>query len=350
MGGERAVIEDLESVHERLSAAELAGGGLLAASHVHRYELAAGLCQGARVLDVCCGTGYGSRLLAATAATVHGVDVAEEAVAAARDGVEPGERERVTFEAADAVAFLRAQPQGLYEAVVCFEGIEHVPDPEALIAELGRLAEGGARLVVSLPNSKGFEERNEFHVTDFGYEEMRALIARLPEPQVLEQRLAEASVIVPTGAGAEPATGRLEPVPDEAGWANHWIVTVNVPVAELRGASARITFAAAPQASAYMRSLEVANAELVRANARLARNWLGLHDASAASVLRRLSDKTADAEKWERIAGNNDWARAQLEQQLQARHHRAAEATHAFVSRLPGVPAARRVLRRLRSS
>jgi hypothetical protein len=179
---------------------------------------------------------------------------------------------------------------------------------------------------------------------------MRALIARLPEPQVLEQRLAEASVIAPADAGGEPVTGRLEAARDEAEWANHWIVTVNVPVEQLRGASTRITFAAAPQASAYMRALEEANAELLRANARLSRTWLGLHDAAAASVLRRLSDKTADAEKWERIAGNNDWARAQLERQLQTRHHRAAASAHAFVSGLPGVSAARRVWRRLRSS
>lgn len=349
MGGEHTVIEDLESVHERLSAADVAAGGLLAVSHTHRYEWAAVLCRGARVLDLCCGTGYGSGLLAATAATVHGVDVAEDAVAAARSGLEPGERERVTFEAADAVAFLRAQPQGRYDAVVCFEGIEHVPDPAALIAELGRLAEGGARLVVSLPNSKGFEERNEFHVSDFGYEEMRALIARLPEPQVLEQRLAEASVIAPAGAGGEPVSGRLEPVRDDAAWANHWIVTVNVPADELRGASAHVTFAAVPQASGYMRALEAANAELVRANARLARNWLGLHDASAASVLRRLADQSAAAEKWERIAGNNDWGRVQAERQLDTRLHRAVESAYGFASGLPGVSAARGVWRRLRS-
>lgn len=342
------MIGDLEAAHERLSATDVAAGGLLAVTHVHRYELAAGVCRG-RVLDLCCGTGYGSRVLAGTAATVHGVDVAEDAVAAARDALEPGERERVTFEEADAVAFLRSQPQGRYDAVVCFEGIEHVPDPEALIAELARLAESGARLVVSLPNSKGFEEENEFHVTDFGYEEMRALIARLPEPQVLEQRLAEASVIAPTGSGTEAVIGRLAPVQDEAEWANHWIVTVNVPAEHLRGASAHITFAAAPQASAYMRALEEANAELVRANARLARNWLGIHDASAASVLKRVTEMTAAAEKWEQIAANNDWARVLLERQLETRRHRAAEATHLFVGRLPGLPAARGLWRRLRS-
>lgn len=346
MGGEHTMIGDLEAAHERLSATDVAAGGLLAASHLHRYELAAGLCRG-RVLDLCCGTGYGSRVLAATATAVHGVDVAEDAVTAAREGLEPAERERVTFEAADALAFLRAQPQGHYDCVVCFEGIEHVPDPEALVAELGRLAEGGSRLVVSFPNSKGFEERNEFHVTDFGYEEMRALIAPLPEPAVLEQRLAEASVIAPTG-GAERVTGRIEPARDDAEWANHWIVAVNVPEAELREASARITFAAAPQASAYMRSLEEVNAELLRANARIARTWLGIHDASAASVIKRLDENTAAAEKWEEIAAHNDWARELLDRRLQTPHHRVADLAYGLVYRLPGRSTARKLRRRLR--
>ena len=89
--------------------------------------------------------------------------------------------------------------------------------------------------------------------------------------------------------------------------------------------------------------------ELVRANARLARNWLGLHDASAASVLRRLADQSAAAEKWERIAGNNDWGRVQAERQLDTRLHRAVESAYDFASGLPGVSVARGVWRRLRS-
>jgi 2-polyprenyl-3-methyl-5-hydroxy-6-metoxy-1,4-benzoquinol methylase len=348
VGGEQTVIGDHENVQERLSAREVAAGGLLAASHVHRYELAARVCRGA-VLDLCCGTGYGSRVLATTAATVHGVDVAEDAVAAARQELDGSERERMTFEVADALAFLRAQPQGRYDCVVCFEGVEHVPDPEALVTELARLAEAGARLLLSFPNSKGFEEENEFHVTDFGYEEMQALIAPLPEPVVLEQRLAEASVIAPPGWGDERATGRLEPAQDDGAWANHWIVTVNVAEEELSAASARITFAAAPQASAYMRELERVNAELYRTNTKLARGWLGIHDAAAASAHRRVIDMTAEAEKWKQIADNNDWGRRVAEQRLQTRRHRIAEAPYAFVTGLPGVPAALASWRRFRS-
>ena len=49
--------------------------------HVHRYLFAAQFCAGKIVLDVASGEGYGSNLLASSALTVIGVDVAEEAVA-----------------------------------------------------------------------------------------------------------------------------------------------------------------------------------------------------------------------------------------------------------------------------
>src|SRR5687768_15184340 len=48
--------------------------------HWHRYLFAAGFVAGKAVLDVACGEGYGSDLLARTAARVVGVDVAADAV------------------------------------------------------------------------------------------------------------------------------------------------------------------------------------------------------------------------------------------------------------------------------
>jgi len=347
VAGEPALSARDKGADERLTAADIAAGGLLAASHVHRYELAASLCGGARVLDLCCGTGYGSRLLAREAASVLGVDVAPEAVEAAGAAVEPELAGRVGFEAADALEFLRRCAADRFDAVICFEGIEHVPEPEALIDELARLTTAGTRLVLSLPNSKGFEERNDFHATDFGFEEARALLERLPEPVLLEQRLAEASVIVPAGEAPGALAGRLEPAAEGSEWANHWLAAVNVPAGELRAASVRFSFLAAPQASAYLRVLEEANAELLRMNARLSRSWLGLHDAAAAAVLRRMDDAKAEAEKWRRIADNNDWGRQELEARLRSPGHRTVESVMQAVGSLPGVGAARRLRRKL---
>jgi 2-polyprenyl-3-methyl-5-hydroxy-6-metoxy-1,4-benzoquinol methylase len=328
---------------ERLTVEEAEGGGLLAASHVHRYEVAAAALAGDRVLDLCCGTGFGSRRLAATAASVLGVDVSEEAIAAARESLEEAMQARVSFAPADALTFLRACPPERFDAVVCFEGIEHVPDPEALVAELARLAEAGVRVLVSLPNSKGFEEENDFHVTDFGYEEMQTLIASLPEPVLLEQRLSEASLILESGSDADEVAGRLDPRREGPEWANHWLVAVGIPREALQRATARLAFVVAPQASGYLRMLEQANAKLLQQNARLSQTWLGLHDAAAAAVLRRLEDQTAEAIKWKAIADNNDFAREGLQRRLESPGHRMVERVRGTMLRLPGVSRAMRL-------
>src|SRR5688572_21891646 len=50
------------------------------AEHLHRYAAAASLCAAKDVLDIACGEGYGSNLLAKVANNVIGVDVSAAAV------------------------------------------------------------------------------------------------------------------------------------------------------------------------------------------------------------------------------------------------------------------------------
>src|SRR2546426_860879 len=50
-------------------------GGEIALEHYHRYALARELVAGKEVLDIACGEGYGTALLATAAARVTGVDL-----------------------------------------------------------------------------------------------------------------------------------------------------------------------------------------------------------------------------------------------------------------------------------
>ena len=52
--------------------------------HWHRYHFAARFAAGMRVVDAACGEGYGSALLARSAASVVGADISPAAVAHAR--------------------------------------------------------------------------------------------------------------------------------------------------------------------------------------------------------------------------------------------------------------------------
>jgi cyclopropane fatty-acyl-phospholipid synthase-like methyltransferase len=48
--------------------------------HLHRYAFAAQLVKGKRVLDLACGEGYGSNMLAQEAESVIGLDIDEKVV------------------------------------------------------------------------------------------------------------------------------------------------------------------------------------------------------------------------------------------------------------------------------
>jgi SAM-dependent methyltransferase len=287
-------------VCERLSLEAASAETLMACEHRHRYELATRLCAGMRVLDLCCGSGYGSEMLAATASEVVGVDNDMTTIDLAQATV--GRRAGVGFEAADAVEYVQRDLGSRFDAIVCFEGIEHLHDVDVVLAALREYAQAGMRIVSSIPNSKLFEEDNPFHVTEFGYEETRDAFAGFPSTTLLPQYLAEGSLICPEEATETDVTlsldDRLEPES-----ANHFIVCVNFDATQLTAAHrGQLQVNAAPAYNSYMRALERANDDLRRANSWLARDRLGKSGSAAASALRRFEERCAafeaEASSW----------------------------------------------------
>ena len=110
-----------------------------------------GLRPGERVLDACCGTGA-SALPAAqvVGGTGHvlGVDLAEPALALARDKALRRGLTTVDFRAADVEH--TGLPSESFDAVVCVFGIFFLPDMAAAIAELWRLVRPGGTLAVTV--------------------------------------------------------------------------------------------------------------------------------------------------------------------------------------------------------
>lgn len=102
-----------------------------------------------RVLDVGCSEGLVLRTMAPSIGEGLGIDIAALPIRLAR--------ERATHNRIDNLAFRECLVEDLddcgFDAVVCFETIEHVPDAIALLRAIhGRLKPGGI-LILSTPNS-----------------------------------------------------------------------------------------------------------------------------------------------------------------------------------------------------
>jgi GT2 family glycosyltransferase/ubiquinone/menaquinone biosynthesis C-methylase UbiE len=149
--------------------------GRIAYEHVHRYALCRESVAGKRVLDLACGTGYGSALLAQAGGEVTAVDISPEAIrtAKARYG------DAVTFAIADCYDLPFAD--GAFDVVVANEMIEHVEDHDGLINEAKRVLADGGLFLVSTPNKpvyNRYKAPNVFHVSEMDTSEFRRLLMR----------------------------------------------------------------------------------------------------------------------------------------------------------------------------
>jgi 2-polyprenyl-3-methyl-5-hydroxy-6-metoxy-1,4-benzoquinol methylase len=322
-------------IQERLSLDAVTATTLESSEHLHRYDLAASLLEGRRVLDLCCGIGYGTQILARSAASAVGVDRDAGAIDTARTIAEGAGD--IRFETADAVAYL-AECGSEFDAIVCFEGLEHLDRLDAAIETLLTLAEGGTAMLLSVPNSKSFREDNPFHVTDFGYEEALALFGRFENAVVLHQHVAEGSLIS-SDAAAELDARLVQADHGEPEYANNFLCAVNLGEPARALASARAHLTIAPWHNRYLRNLERANRELRRTNARLARERLGRFDSAAAALQGKLRDLGDRAEAAERRAKELEeeldavWERTRFSEQLVDAQRIRAEAAEARLTR-----------------
>jgi SAM-dependent methyltransferase len=146
------------------------------ALHLERYRFAARHARPGRLLDMACGVGYGTRLLADEAAGVTsalGVDLDERALAyAAQRYGRPG----VAFRRGEALGFEDAEG---FDTIVSLETIEHVPDPQRLVEHLVALLRPGGVLVASVPSTPSVDV-NPHHLHDFSERSFRRMFARLP--------------------------------------------------------------------------------------------------------------------------------------------------------------------------
>jgi len=106
--------------------------------------------QGTKIADIGCGGGILSEALAHSGAEVTAIDATAELIQVARQHIEQ-ENLDVSYEIGTVETLLKSRT-GYYDAVICMELIEHVPDADALIKDCARLVKPSGLLVLSTLN------------------------------------------------------------------------------------------------------------------------------------------------------------------------------------------------------
>jgi 2-polyprenyl-3-methyl-5-hydroxy-6-metoxy-1,4-benzoquinol methylase len=188
--GERVIPEFMDSLNKLLL------------EHVARYQFALPYVSG-RVLDLSCGSGFGTHLIAKEAKyiidEVVGIDIDEEIITYARGKYY---HPKSSFVVADATDEKLPEKLGLFDCIISFETIEHIEEEEKLVNNYYDLLKPGGKLIVSTPFGKGrgIPCGQDFHVHQLTPEEFFNLFDRYTKKEFFYQK----------GVLIEPFPGREE--------------------------------------------------------------------------------------------------------------------------------------------
>lgn len=174
--------------------------------HYHRYVFAARAIDSTQtVLDLGCGIGYGSLILASKAKKVIAIDRDQDSITLLTSLLKQLDIRNVETVCGD-VASLETSITAKIDVVVCHELIEHLPQAlqESLVA---LIASGkppfheGTKFFVSTPERHTYNQKNQhhndFHEFEFSYAEFKHLLSRyFPNVSMFWQGSVTGNVIV----------------------------------------------------------------------------------------------------------------------------------------------------------
>jgi O-antigen biosynthesis protein len=150
--------------------------GNIALEHVHRYAMAREMAQGKRVLDIACGEGYGTAILADVAEWAIGVDISPEVIDHANLRYK---RNNLKFKIGSCAKI--PLKTASVDLVVSFETIEHDDQHEKMLSEIKRVLRPTGVLIISSPEKREYSVlpayTNPYHVKELFRHEFEALMA-----------------------------------------------------------------------------------------------------------------------------------------------------------------------------
>lgn len=176
----------LEDTGERVIPDQMKPSNGLLLEHLARYQFCLPYVKG-RVLDLACGSGYGTQFIAKKKKRdvddVIGLDANEEAVKYARSRYY---HPNVDYYCENAVDTLLAKKYGTFDTIVSFETLEHIEDEKQFLFNLYELLSPGGTILLSTPfgNGRGMECGSPFHVHQLTIREFYHLFNGYPYDKV----------------------------------------------------------------------------------------------------------------------------------------------------------------------
>lgn len=155
----------------------------VSSEHAERYKFAIAYTRDKVVLDMACGSGYGSNYIAQKGAQrVVGADKEQEAVEEAKKRYQQTSNVEYRTMDAERIDF----PNESFDMVVSFETIEHIERPEVFLAKLKNVVKKGGVCIFSTPNrnisnpgtSLSDKPVNPFHVREYVLDEFLDLLKK----------------------------------------------------------------------------------------------------------------------------------------------------------------------------
>jgi len=152
--------------------------GVLYKEHIQRYNFIKPLLSG-QVLDIACGVGYGSEVIADAVDQYLGIDFSEDAIKDAKKYYESDKK--VIFQQGD-IQNIKIE-ENSFDNVISFETLEHLHEPDKALQEIRRVLKNDGLFVGSVP-SKEYDDicenvygKNPYHVTRFSIERLQEILA-----------------------------------------------------------------------------------------------------------------------------------------------------------------------------
>lgn len=145
--------------------------------HLERYQLVGKYSKGKKVLDIACGTGYGSSYLGTVgeASSVLGADLDPEAI---RYATHRYKNDRTSFIQANAEEF--SSDTAPFDLVISFETIEHLPNYEKFLSNIRNVLSENGVFIVSTPISAmevDNKPENPYHTQEWGFYKFQEIIS-----------------------------------------------------------------------------------------------------------------------------------------------------------------------------